>query len=71
MQLYYADPATRGDIPAVSLALLPPDIAAKFAALDFGQGALSTADMNKALPGMGTELITLMEEGWQKYVVEQ
>jgi putative spermidine/putrescine transport system substrate-binding protein len=71
VQLYYADPATRGDIPAVSLDLLPPDIAAKFAALDFGQGSLSTSDMNKALPGVGTEIIKLMEDGWQKYVVEQ
>ena len=70
VQLYYADPATRGDIPAVSIALLPDDIAAKFRALDFGAGALTPEDMNKALPGIGTELIKLIEEGWQKNVVE-
>ena len=70
VQLYYADPATRGDIPAVSIALLPDDVAAKFRALDFGAGALTPEDMNKALPGIGTELIKLIEEGWQKNVVE-
>ena len=73
VQLAKNQPSSVGDLPAIDISRCPADIQAGFAAISYGVGGISPAQLAAApiLPMGGPELAKAIEQGWRTNVLEK
>ena len=73
VQLAKNQPSSVGDLPSIDIGRCPDDVKSGFAAINYGVGGISPAQLAAApiLPMGGPELAKAIEAGWRTNVLEK